>query len=117
MSVTLQTGNRYSENALKERPGLNVINILGAVFVHADPKSAKKTVKLSFFFVLLGSACVKAAHRMLMKLTLGINVTNIYKQLLFEKISQKGKKTLMIFALLGSVHVIAACIHVDETDT
>ncbi len=43
--------------------------------MHADPKSAKKTVKLSFFFVLLGSACVKAAHRMLMKLTLDVEFT------------------------------------------
>ena len=31
--------------------------------VSADPKSAKKTVKSSSFFVLLGSARVKAAHK------------------------------------------------------
>ncbi len=34
-----------------------------------DLKSAKKTVKLSVFFMLLGSVWVKAACRMLMKLT------------------------------------------------
>ena len=50
--------------------GVNFTNILQAAFTHADPKSAKKTVKLSSFFALLGSACVKAAHRMLVKLTL-----------------------------------------------
>ncbi len=33
------------------------------------PKAQKKTFKLSVFFVLSGSASVKAAHRMLMKLT------------------------------------------------
>ncbi len=33
------------------------------------PKCVKMTAKLSIFFVLLWSACVKAAHRMLMKLT------------------------------------------------
>ena len=36
-----------------------------------DPKSAKKTVKLSSFIMLLGSSCVKAACRMLVKLTPG----------------------------------------------
>ena len=34
-----------------------------------DPKSAKKTVKLSSFIALLGSGRVKAARRMLVKLT------------------------------------------------
>jgi len=34
-----------------------------------NPKSEKKTVKLSVFFALLGSARIKAACRMLMKLT------------------------------------------------
>jgi len=52
--------------------GVNFINILWATFTPADPKSAKKTVKLSIFFALLGSALAKAAHRMLMKLTLGV---------------------------------------------
>ena len=42
--------------------------------MHADPKSAKKTVKLSSFFVLLGSALIKAARRMLVKLTQGVCV-------------------------------------------
>jgi hypothetical protein len=37
--------------------------------MRTDPESAKKTVKLSVFFALLGSAHLKAAHRMLMKLT------------------------------------------------
>ena len=53
------------------RPGVNFNNILWAAFMRADPKSAKKTVKLSSFIALLGSASVKAAFRMLMKLTPG----------------------------------------------
>ncbi len=53
------------------RRGVNFINILPAAFMHADPKSAKNTVKLSIFFALLGSAGAKAACRMLMKLTRG----------------------------------------------
>ncbi len=34
------------------------------------PKVQKNTVKLSVFFVFLGSLCVKASHQMLMKSTL-----------------------------------------------
>ncbi len=54
------------------RHGVNFSNVLRTAFTLADPKSAKKTVKLSVFFALSGSARVKAAHRMLMKLTPGI---------------------------------------------
>ncbi len=39
------------------------------LFTHPDPKSAKNTVKLSSFFALLGSAHVKAVHKMLVKST------------------------------------------------
>ena len=51
------------------KPGVNFTNVLRAAFTRADPKSAKKTVKLSSFIVLLGSARVKAACRTLVKLT------------------------------------------------
>jgi hypothetical protein len=49
--------------------GVNFTNVLSAAFTHSDPKSAKKTVKLSVFFAHSGSAHVKAARRTLMKLT------------------------------------------------
>ena len=49
-------------------PGVNFATILRAAFTRADPKSAKKTVKLSSFFALLGSAREKAAYKMLVKL-------------------------------------------------
>ncbi len=52
-------------------PGVNFINILWAGFMHADPKSIKMTDYLTAFMALSGSACVKAASRTLMKLTLG----------------------------------------------
>ena len=51
--------------------GVNFTNILQAAFTPADPKSAKKTVKFSSFIALLGSARVKAARRMLVKLPPG----------------------------------------------
>ena len=56
---------------VKLTPVVNFINVLRAAFTPADPKSAKKTVKLSSFFPLLGSAGVKASRRMLVKLTPG----------------------------------------------
>ncbi len=48
-------------------PSVNFINALLEVYTHADPETAKKTVKLSVFIVLLGSAHAKAAHKTLMK--------------------------------------------------
>jgi len=41
---------------------------LRVAFTSADTKRAKNTVKPSVFFVLLGSARIKAARKMLMKL-------------------------------------------------
>jgi len=52
--------------------GVNFTNILSAVFVCPDPKAPKKTDNLNIFFAILGSACVKAGHEMLMKLTSGL---------------------------------------------
>jgi len=47
---------------------VNFINVLRTAFTLEDPKSVKKTVKLSILFTLLGSMSVKAVRRMLMKL-------------------------------------------------
>ena len=47
---------------LREKQGVNFTNILRAAFMRTEPKSAKKTVNLSSFFALLGSAGVKAAQ-------------------------------------------------------
>jgi len=54
---------------VKLPPGVNFLNILQADFKFLDPESAKKTVKLSVIFALLGSASAKTARRMLVKLT------------------------------------------------
>ena len=61
----------FAKTIFSHHLGFNFIN---AAFMHPDTKSAKKTVKSSSFFVLSGSACVKAARRMLMKLTHGLNL-------------------------------------------
>jgi len=47
--------------------------------MHADPKSAKETDSLTVFFVLLRSACVKAARKMFVKSTLGYIDTNLIR--------------------------------------
>ena len=44
-------------------PGVNFTNILRAAFTCKDPKSAKKLLYLTVFFLLLGSLRVKAARR------------------------------------------------------
>jgi len=59
--------------------GFHFIHILRAAFTRADPESAKKIDNLTVFFVLLESAYAKAAHRMLMKLTHGVNFNNILR--------------------------------------
>ena len=51
--------------------GVNFTKVLRAQKLLVDPKSSKKTVKLSSFFALLGSASIKAARRTLVKLNLG----------------------------------------------
>ena len=51
-----------------QAPGVNFINVLRAAFAHTDPESAKNTVKLSIFFVLMGSAIVKTVNKTLVKL-------------------------------------------------
>ena len=50
-------------------PGVNFTNVLRAAFTRTDPKSAIKLLNLTVFHVLLGSARVKAACRMMVKLT------------------------------------------------
>ncbi len=51
------------------KPGVNFINILQPAFTRADSKSARNIIKLSVFFALSWSGHVKAACKMLMKLT------------------------------------------------
>jgi len=58
---------------------VNFTNILRAAFMHTDPKSAKRQSSHEYFSVLIGSAWVKAARKVLVKLTPDIK---IFKRLL-----------------------------------
>jgi hypothetical protein len=58
-----------------------------------DPKSTKKTDNLTVFFVLLGSARVKALNRMLVKSTLSVfYFTNILQAALLATIPNVQKR-------------------------
>jgi len=48
---------------------VNFTNVLCAAFTLVDPESVKKIDKLTVFFTLLGSECVIAVRRTLMKLS------------------------------------------------
>jgi len=58
--------------------GVNFTNILCATYTRAIPKAQKKTEGLTIFFALLGSLHVKAARNNLVKLTPGLNFTNLF---------------------------------------
>jgi len=73
-----------------KRAELNFINVLRTAFTLADPKSVKKTVKLSIFFMLLGSTSVKAVQRTLVKSTPA------------PKSIKNTVKLIVFFSLLGS---------------
>jgi len=82
--------------------------------MHAGPKSTKRRRQLHCLFALLGSACIKAAYRMLETLTPGqgsISPTCLFKA--FKVADPNSKKdcqaiSVHIFALLGSACLKAA---------
>jgi len=55
----------------KLTPGVNFTNVFCAAFTLVDHENLKKPENLTVFFMLLGSVCVKAVQRTLMKLSLG----------------------------------------------
>ncbi len=82
----------------EKKPVVNFINILRTAFTHKDPKSAKKTVKLSVFFALSWSAHIRAACITLIKLTHGgfgffaNDLTNFESIFYFESVQKLPKK-------------------------
>jgi len=70
--------------------GVNFNNILRAAFTSADPRKRKKTNGLNAFFALLGSACVKALRKMLVKST-KVFITPIDKSLTEQVFQRKAE--------------------------
>ncbi len=76
-------------------PGLNFINILGTAFTLADPESVKRYLyDLAVLFTLLRSTSVKAEHKMLMKLTPGLNFINVLHTAFMLAEPKSVKKTV-----------------------
>ena len=72
MWVWVSRNHHFSETQppkIARETWVNFINILQAAVTHADPEIAKKLLDLTVFFALLVSALLKAARRMLVKLT------------------------------------------------
>jgi len=61
----------------RQRPGVNFINILCQEFMRADSKSVNIQSSHQYLFALLGSAGTKALSKKLIKLTPGVQFTNI----------------------------------------
>ncbi len=74
---------------MKFTPGVNFTNSLCSTFMGTDPKSVKKTDSLTIFFALLGSACVKALRKMLVKST-KVFITPIDKSLTEQVFQRKA---------------------------
>ena len=94
---------KFHNKGILPTAGINFTNILRAAFRCADPKSTKKTVKLSSFFALLGSAPAKAAHRMWVKLTPRCQfyphfTSSIFVQKSFEQLFSTYISGLYLFA-------------------
>jgi len=58
---------------------------------------------------LLGTSQIKVTHKMLVKLTPGVNFTNILCSSFIYADSKSAKNIVKSFALLGSVQAKAAC--------
>ena len=75
---------------------VNFTNILWAAFMGADHKSAIKLLNLTVFFALLGYACVKAAHRMLVTLTPRCLVLIFFGRTLYFQMGQVQTKHILL---------------------
>ncbi len=97
----------WRQFSLSKTLGLNFINIICTAFTHADLKSIKFQLSCQYLFTLLGSTCVKASGRMLMKLSLVCHelgppiVNNCYNILIFIPIKLDKEGCRQISSLLS----------------
>jgi len=68
---------KSSKFGRSDTPGVNCINILCAAFARAEPKSVKKTVKLSVFLSFRDLRAQKLRINMLVKMTPGDNFNDL----------------------------------------
>jgi hypothetical protein len=65
--------SKEKKSFVESATGLNFINVIQTAFACADPECAKRLTMFLSFLALSGSAHVKAAYRMLMKLMSSCN--------------------------------------------
>jgi len=61
----------------KEGSEVDFTNVLREAFMLVDPKSIKNIDNLTVIFMHLGLACIKDAYKTLMKLSPGVDFTNV----------------------------------------
>ncbi len=99
---------------------VSISSIFYAKLLQAQISNAQKDSQVNaVFFALLRPTWVKALHKMLMKLTPGVNFTNIFMQSFYSWGSQKRKKTFkssMSFALFGICSSKSCFWNIGEID-
>jgi len=86
---------------MKLTQGVNFIMFYLQLLLVKIPKAQNNSQVINvFFFLLLGSACIKAAIKMLVKLTLSVNFTNILQPAFFV---QKFFCKAFLYLRFGSV--------------
>ncbi len=65
--------------------GVNFINVLRTAFTHVAPQIVRTQSIHKYLFTLLGSTCVKAVCRMLMKLTTVVRLIDVAKERHFQR--------------------------------
>jgi len=101
-------------------PGVHFINVLLKAFTPTNPKCVELTVKLSIFYMLLGSTSVKPLHKTLMKMTPGVNFINIFTHSFCDCSSPRRKssfKSSVSFYAFGIYERKSCTKNVDEIDT
>jgi len=72
--------------------GVDFTNVLREAFMQQDPKSAKKTDRLTVIIVLLGFARVKASSKVLVISEKSVARTEVHVLLRLQENRQKPKK-------------------------
>ena len=67
----------YHSTPSRKRPGVNFINVFMGSFYACRSQKRKKLLELTVF-LHLGSVSIKAAHKMMVKFTPGVNLTKLF---------------------------------------
>jgi hypothetical protein len=80
---------------VNSHPGLNFINVLRTAFTHIDPECAKKDSQVSgVIWCFWDLRSVKAAHKMLVKLTPGVDSTKVLRAFFMHADPKSSKKLI-----------------------